>query len=203
MGGLWGWICKAAMAVKKCKHRVKHVTEMCKKGLDVSRAAKAQVDDAVKMTAREIQDFISDDHVRDHVTRLLKDFSKNGVLFIVRTYGGGPIIDIVSQSIQDRKADSQMERLEELELKVAKLQWELQTRKTSGLAETSRRKKRFYKHYGCYSFNAGMNPKREELLREYLMKHLIVKFLNDPIVRRVRPVRNMKPVSSGVDPRFR
>ncbi|KAK9683278.1 hypothetical protein RND81_10G128600 [Saponaria officinalis] len=101
------------------------VTAACRKTYDVTTSTTVHVTRAVTATARDVHECLSDDQRRGDVTRVAKDLSVNGALYLCRSYGGGPIIDIVSRSWHGGKVDSQKEKLKELEVKVAKLEKEL------------------------------------------------------------------------------
>lgn len=128
--GVWEWIYTATDFVKQNAPDVTPVTEACRKGYDVGRAATNQVDGAVRTKARDLHVYFSDDQVRATVARIATNVSKNGALYLARYYGGGPVIDVVRRSLRDEKVDSQKGSIQELEARVAKLEKELNALKT-------------------------------------------------------------------------
>lgn len=92
--------------------------------------------------------------------------------------GGGPIIDIVSASLQNQDAASQKERLKELEKKVAQLERALGSRKSRVEADIYMAYSNSHDKLGFRTYmKPNINP--EEILRILLMKHLCLKIFDD------------------------
>ncbi|KAL9226582.1 hypothetical protein vseg_002379 [Gypsophila vaccaria] len=94
------------------------VSAACRRTYDVTRDVMAK--------ARVMHESLINDQLWGDVTRVAKDLSVHAAIYIVRSYGGGPLIDIVSRSCHEGKTNSRKERLiKELEAKVARLEKEL------------------------------------------------------------------------------
>lgn len=109
--------------------------------------------------------------------------------------GGGPIIDIISRSVQENKSDSQKERLKELEHKVAKLEKELISR---NMAEQSKAPMMIVasKSQNNSNFNANINEKAEDLLKFFMVEQFVgTKLFNNLIIptggSKERPVSSL------------
>ncbi|XP_021760066.1 uncharacterized protein LOC110724879 [Chenopodium quinoa] len=162
------------------------VTGVVQKGYDVSR----QVDGAVRTQARVIHDYFSDDQIRQLLSRNLKFLVQNSALFVARSYGGGPIIDIVSASLQDQNAASQKERLKELENKVAKLEKALCSREFRVEADIYMARTNSHDKLHMRT-HINLNP--EEILQVVLMKHLGLKIIDDFVMAKARSKTDLKP----------
>ncbi|XP_021866262.1 uncharacterized protein [Spinacia oleracea] len=123
--GVWEWIYSVTNAVKQKTPDVTPVAEICRQSYDYCRDTTVHVAGTATAKAREVHGYLSDDQVRDNLGRVAVNVSKNSALYLARSYGVGPVIDMVSQSVQEKKAISYEERTKELETKVAKLEKEL------------------------------------------------------------------------------
>ncbi|XP_021739752.1 uncharacterized protein LOC110706155 [Chenopodium quinoa] len=119
--GIWEWIYSPINAVKQNTPDITPVTDVCRKTYDICRDSTVHV--AGK--ARDFHGYLCDDQVRDNLSSFAVNVSKHSALYIARSYGCGPIIDIVSRSVQGKKADSHKGKIEEFETKLAKLEEEL------------------------------------------------------------------------------
>ncbi|KMT18452.1 hypothetical protein BVRB_2g025980 [Beta vulgaris subsp. vulgaris] len=126
---VWDWIYSVTNAVKQKTPDLTPATEFGRKTYDYCRETTSYAGGAATSKARDLHQYLSDDQVRDNLGRFAKTASKNGALFIARSYGGGPIIDIVSRSVQEKMAGAEKDRIKKLETKVAKLEKELICRK--------------------------------------------------------------------------
>ncbi|KAJ8428295.1 hypothetical protein Cgig2_027427 [Carnegiea gigantea] len=194
--GVWERISTAIDFVKQNTPDVTPVTGACRKGYDVGRAATNQVDSAVRAKARDFHEYFSDDQVRANVARIATNFSKNGALYLARYYGGGPVIDVVRQSLRDEKVDSQKGSIQELEARVAKLEKELNALKTVGQVRIPSSSMPS-KAGNNPDFNTNLNERPEDLLQIFMVKEFIRRrLLDDLIVPGTGSRRKEKPVSS-------
>ncbi|XP_074308260.1 uncharacterized protein LOC141643126 [Silene latifolia] len=191
--GMWEWLTSATDTLKHKTPDITPVTDVCWKSYDATRTATVHVSRAVTTKARVVHECLSDDQVRGDVTRVAKNLSFNGALYFVRSYGGGPIIDIVSRSLHDGKADSQKERLKDLEVKVAKLEKELSARK---MTEDSQSPPKVMASTNQPSAIPDQRP--ESVLRNFMTQHFVGTRLFDNLVM-PGPVKkeNLAPRTEG------
>lgn len=104
--------------------------------------------------------------------------------------GGGPIIDIVSSTMQNRDAAYQKERLEDLENKVAKLEKALCSRQFRVEADIYMA---CTNSHDILALRTRVKPNPEEILRIFLMKHLGLKIVDDFAMANVRSNKDLKP----------
>lgn len=123
--GIWQWIYSPIDAVKQNTPDITPATDICRKTYGFFRDSTVPVAAAAASKARDFHGYLSDDQVRDNLSSFAVNVSKHSALYIARSYGCGPIIDIVSRSVQGKKADSHKGKIEEFETKLAKLEEEL------------------------------------------------------------------------------
>ncbi|KAK9683279.1 hypothetical protein RND81_10G128700 [Saponaria officinalis] len=178
MSSVWEWL-------RQKTPDVTPVTAACRKTYDVTATTTVHVSRAVTAKARDVHECLSDDQRRGDVTRVAKNLSVNGVLYLFRSYGGGPVIDIVSRSWHDGKVDSQKERLKELEVKVAKLEKELNSsRKLSEHSEIIVPPKIAPSKFQDESSqsSAGANQRPENVLRNFMIQQFFGTKLFDNLI---------------------
>ncbi|KMT11341.1 hypothetical protein BVRB_5g106740 [Beta vulgaris subsp. vulgaris] len=170
--GVWEWIYSATDAVKQKTPDLTPATEFGRKTYDYCRHTTSYAAAGGVAKARDLHQYLSDDQVRDNLGRFAKSASKNGALYLARSYGGGPIIDIVSRSVQEKKTDSEKDRIKELETKVAKLEKELICRK---IAEQSELPKVVTTSNSQDEANVGaiMNQTPDDVLKIFMMKPFV------------------------------
>ncbi|KAH9604028.1 hypothetical protein KSS87_015015 [Heliosperma pusillum] len=180
--GMWEWLTSATDTLKHKTPDITPVSEACRKSYDATRTATVHVSRAVTTKARVVHGCLSDDQVRGDVTRIAKNLSFNGALFLVRSYVGGPIIDIVSRSLHDGKADSQKERLKDLEVKVAKLEKELNNRKMSEDSQIPPKPMTSISQDGTYQPSAIEDQRLKSVLRNFMTQHFVGTTLFDNLI---------------------
>ncbi|CAO2817195.1 unnamed protein product [Amaranthus hypochondriacus] len=193
--GLWDWVNSASDTVKNHTPAITPATEFCRKSYYFCRDSTVYAAGTVSSKARDLHEYLSDNQARDNLTQIAKNVSKNGALYVARSYGGGPIIDIISRSVQENKSDSQKERLKELEHKVAKLEKELISR---NMAEQSKAPMMIVasKSQNNSNFNANINEKAEDLLKFFMVEQFVgTKLFNNLIIptggSKERPVSSL------------
>ncbi|KAL9226581.1 hypothetical protein vseg_002378 [Gypsophila vaccaria] len=184
MSSIWEWLSSTTTTLKQKTPDISPLTSACRKTYDATAATTVHVTRAVTSKARVVHDSLSDDQVRGDVTRVAKNLSLNGALYFVRSYGGGPIIDIVSRSWHDGKTDSQKERLKELEVKVAKLEKELSSsKKLSEHSDIAQSKTISSKSQDeLAQSRASENQRPETVLRSFMMHEFVGNKLFDNLV---------------------
>lgn len=99
----------------------------------------------------------------------------------VSCVGGGPVIDIFSRSVQDKKADSHKGRIEELETRVASLEKELSSKRIAQQLKIQRVITESESQDES-NFNANMNEKPEDVLKIFMMQQYVGKNLFDNLI---------------------
>ncbi|KAL9226580.1 hypothetical protein vseg_002377 [Gypsophila vaccaria] len=166
---VWERLRSTTDTLKQKTPDISPVTSACRKTYDATATTTVHVTRAVTAKARVVHDSLSDDQLRGDVTRVARNLSVNGALYFVRSYGAGPIIDIVSRSWHDGKTDSQKDRLKELEVKVAKLEKELSSsKKLSEHSDVAQSKTAPSK-----SQDERENQKPETVSRSFMMQQVI------------------------------
>ncbi|XP_057524364.1 uncharacterized protein LOC130804065 [Amaranthus tricolor] len=192
--GLWDWFNSASDTVKNHTPAITLATEFFQKGYYFCRDSTVYAAGTVSSKARDLHEYLSDNQARENLTQIAKNVSKNGAFYVARSYGGGPIIDIITRSVQENKSDSQKERLKELEHKVAKLEKELISRNMAEQSKVSMMTVAS-KSQNDSNFNANINEKPEDLLKLFMMEQFVgIKLFNNLIIP--TGVSKERPVSS-------
>ncbi|KNA23047.1 hypothetical protein SOVF_028290 [Spinacia oleracea] len=179
--GVWEWIYSVTNAVKQKTPDVTPVAEICRQSYDYCRDTTVHVAGTATAKAREVHGYLSDDQVRDNLGRVAVNVSKNSALYLARSYGGGPVIDIFSRSVQDKKADSHKGRIEELETRVASLEKELSSKRIAQQLKIQRVITESESQDES-NFNANMNEKPEDVLKIFMMQQYVGKNLFDNLI---------------------
>lgn len=194
---VWDWIYSATDAVKQKTPDITPATEVCRKSYTFCRDSTVHVAGAATTKARELHEYMSDDEVRDNLSRFAVNISKNSALYIARSYGVGPVIDIVSRSVQGKKTDAHNGRIEELENKVAKLEKELNSRIIPQHSEIPRTMTAM-KSQDEPKFSSIVNERPEDVLKIFMMEQFVATklFNNLTVLKDVGSKSKVKPVSS-------
>lgn len=85
--GVWEWIYSATDAVKQKTPDLTPATEFGRKTYDYCRHTTSYAAAGGVAKARDLHQYLSDDQVRDNLGRFAKSASKNGALYLARSYG--------------------------------------------------------------------------------------------------------------------
>ncbi|GAB4828166.1 hypothetical protein Ancab_035083 [Ancistrocladus abbreviatus] len=207
--GIWDQISWAANSLKQnapdltqVQQAVNSATDSLKKNApDLSPVNEAyrkiydQADDTVRSEAKKCYLYLSDEQVRDNIARISTNAAKNAAVYCARSYGAGPVLDIVMPALHaNRKADGEKGRIEMLEAEVGRMKTELN--RTGKLLERAEilLQQQGIQHSSQSKPQLTGNQKPEDLIHIFMMEEFVgSKLFDDLIVPNVRSGKNVKP----------